>query len=139
MELGRGKGKLVRRFVIYLILPAVIMDAIDESLERGKSIGFAEGEARGKSLGLIEGKAEGSRQKALETARILKQLGDSTQKIVQATGLPLNLYLEFRNLCCKIPNTCLISLRNLADFLHGAINLDGTGGHFLHAGSDNTG
>ncbi|EEV20619.1 hypothetical protein TREVI0001_2203, partial [Treponema vincentii ATCC 35580] len=28
-----------------------------------------------------------SRQKALETARILKQLGDSVQKIAQATGL----------------------------------------------------
>ena len=37
--------------------------------------------------GKVEGKLEGSRQKALETARILKQLGDSTQKIVQATGL----------------------------------------------------
>ena len=59
----------------YRILPAVIMDAIDE--------GEARGEARGKSLGL----AEGSRQKALETARILKQLGDSITKIVQATGL----------------------------------------------------
>jgi len=55
----------------YHILPAVLMDAFDE------------GEARGKTLGL----AEGSRQKALETARILKQLGDSTQKIIQATGL----------------------------------------------------
>ncbi|EEV19976.1 hypothetical protein TREVI0001_2618, partial [Treponema vincentii ATCC 35580] len=41
--------------------------------------GLAEGEARGRS--------EGSRQKALETARILKQLGDSVQKIAQATGL----------------------------------------------------
>ena len=59
----------------YRILPAVIMDAIDE--------GEARGEARGKSLGL----AEGSRQKALETAKILKQLGDSVQKIAQATGL----------------------------------------------------
>ena len=59
----------------YRILPAVLMDAFDE--------GKAEGEAHGKSLGL----AEGSRQKALETARILKQLGDSTQKIIQATGL----------------------------------------------------
>ena len=45
----------------------------------GKSLGLAEG----KSLGL----AEGSRQARLETARILKQFGDSTQKIVQATGL----------------------------------------------------
>ena len=48
-------------------------------VERGKSLGLAEG----KSLGL----AEGSHQKALETARILKQLGDSVQKIVQVTGL----------------------------------------------------
>ena len=55
----------------YRILPAVIMDAMDEGLERGKSLGIA----------------EGSRQKALETARIFKQFGDSTQKIVQATGL----------------------------------------------------
>ena len=44
---------------------------------------FSAGVERGKSLGL----AEGSRQKALETARILKQLGDSVTKIVQATGL----------------------------------------------------
>ena len=51
----------------YHILPAVLMDAFDE------------GEARGRS--------EGSRQKALETARILKQLGDPVQKIMQATGL----------------------------------------------------
>ena len=51
----------------YHILPAVLMDAFDE------------GEARGR--------AEGSRKKALETARILKQLGDPVQKIIQATGL----------------------------------------------------
>ena len=51
----------------YHILPAALMDAMDE----------------GKSLGLVEG----SRQKALETARILKQFGDSIQKIVQVTGL----------------------------------------------------
>ena len=33
------------------------------------------------------GEARGSRQAKLETARILKQLGDSITKIVQATGL----------------------------------------------------
>ena len=37
--------------------------------------------------GIEQGFADGSRQKALETARILKQLGDSVQKIMQATGL----------------------------------------------------
>ena len=49
----------------------------------GWKAGVAQGLAEGKSLGL----AEGSRQAKLETARILKQLGDSTQKIVQVTGL----------------------------------------------------
>ena len=52
-------------------------------VERGKSLGLAEG----KSLGLAEGEVRGSRQKALETARILKQFGDPVQKIVQVTGL----------------------------------------------------
>ena len=71
----------------YRILPAVIMDAIDEGLERGKSIGFAEGEARGKALGLIEGKAEGSHQKALETARLMKQANCENVFIAKMTGL----------------------------------------------------
>ena len=68
---------------------------VERGLAEGKSLGLAEGKslglAEGKSLGLAEGKslglAEGSRQKALETARILKQFGDSIQKIVQVTGL----------------------------------------------------
>ena len=55
------------------------LSMINESEMKGLERGLAEG----KSLGL----AEGSRQKALETARILKQLGDSVQKIAQATGL----------------------------------------------------
>lgn len=57
----------------------------DIAVQRRESlmIGLQQGLAEGKSLGL----AEGSRQTKLETARILKQLGDSTQKIVQVTGL----------------------------------------------------
>ena len=38
-------------------------------------------------IAFAQGISQGSRQKALKTARILKQLGDSVQKIVQATGL----------------------------------------------------
>ena len=38
-------------------------------------------------IGIQQGFSDGSRQKALETARILKQLGDSVKKIMQATGL----------------------------------------------------
>ena len=37
--------------------------------------------------GRSEGFSDGSHQKAVETARILKQFGDSVQKISQATGL----------------------------------------------------
>ena len=59
----------------YHILPAVIMDAIDEGLERGKS------------LGLVEGEARGSRQKALETAKNLLNFGLSRENIANATGL----------------------------------------------------
>jgi len=51
------------------------------------SAGVERGLAEGKSQGLAEGEVRGSRQKALETARILKQFGDSVQKIVQVTGL----------------------------------------------------
>ena len=51
------------------------------------SAGVERGLAEGKSIGLAEGEARGSRQKALETARILKQFGDPLQKIVQVTGL----------------------------------------------------
>ena len=37
--------------------------------------------------GIQQGFSDGANQTKLETARILKQLGDSTQKIVQVTGL----------------------------------------------------
>ena len=48
---------------------------------------FKAGIERGKSLGLAEGEARGSRQKALETAKNLLQFGLSREKIAQATGL----------------------------------------------------
>ena len=37
--------------------------------------------------GISQGISQGSYQTKLETARILKQLGDSVKKIMQATGL----------------------------------------------------
>ena len=42
---------------------------------------------KGRSEGIAQGFSDGSRQAKLETARILKQFGDSVQKIMQATGL----------------------------------------------------
>ena len=38
-------------------------------------------------IGIQQGFADGSYKKALETAKVLKQLGDSVKKIMQATGL----------------------------------------------------
>ena len=59
--------------------------------EEEREIALKEGEAKGFSLGIAQGEAKGlsagSHQKALETAQILKQLGDPIQKIAQATGL----------------------------------------------------
>ena len=63
----------------YMLVNTIERDARND----GWKAGIVQGRAEGKSLGL----AEGSYQKALETARILKQLGDSVQKIVQVTGL----------------------------------------------------
>ena len=59
----------------YHILPAILMDAMDEGLERGKSLGLAEGEARG------------SRQKALETAKLMLQRNYPQTEICLMTGL----------------------------------------------------
>lgn len=51
--------------------------AVQRSEER--RIAFAEG--------IEQGISDGSYQKAIETARLLKQMGDSIQKITQVTGL----------------------------------------------------
>ena len=50
-------------------------------------IAFAEGIEQGIEQGIQQGFSDGAYQKALETARILKHLGDSVKKIMQATGL----------------------------------------------------
>ena len=67
----------------YRVLPAVIMDAFDEGIEQGKSLGLAEG----KSLGLAEGEARGSRQKALETAKLMRKRDYPPAEICLMTGL----------------------------------------------------
>ena len=51
--------------------------------EEASRIAFAEG----REQGITQGISQGSRQKALETAKLLKQLGDSVQKIMHVTGL----------------------------------------------------
>ena len=57
----------------------------------GWKAGIAQGLAEGKSLGLAEGKslgvAEGSHQKALETARLMRQRAYPVAEICLMTGL----------------------------------------------------
>ena len=63
----------------YRFISAFEMDALYYGRQKGREEGRKEGIAQGRS----EGFSDGLRQ----TAKILKQLGDSTQKIMQATGL----------------------------------------------------
>ena len=55
----------------YHILPAILMDAMDEGLERGKSLGLA----------------EGSRQAKFETAKLMLQRNYPQTEICLMTGL----------------------------------------------------
>lgn len=57
-------------------------DIAVQRAEAGR-IAFAEGREQGRTQGI----SQGSRQAKLETAKLLKQLGDSVQKIMQVTGL----------------------------------------------------
>ena len=61
-------------------------DIAVQRAEAGR-IAFAEGREQGISQGITQGISQGSRQAKLETAKLLKQLGDSVQKIMQVTGL----------------------------------------------------
>lgn len=63
----------------YMLINSFERDARHE----GWKAGIAQGITQGRS----EGIAQGSYQTKIETAKILKQLGDSVQKIMQATGL----------------------------------------------------
>ena len=53
----------------------------------GREQGITQGISQGISQGITQGISQGSRQAKLETAKLLKQLGDSVQKIMQVTGL----------------------------------------------------
>ena len=61
----------------------------DDLLRQGSLIGEKIGFERGILQGKRDGIAEGAYKNKLETARILKQLGDPAQKIAQATGLSI--------------------------------------------------
>ena len=94
IEKGILKEYLMRksREVINMLVAEYDYDtdiAVQRSEER--RIAFAEGIEQGIEQGIEkgiqQGFSDGAYQKALETAKVLKQLGDSVKKIMQATGL----------------------------------------------------
>ena len=58
---------------------------VDIAVQREEAL--QEGEAKGFSLGVTQGISEGSYQKALETARLMKQAHCKLDFIMQITGL----------------------------------------------------
>ena len=86
IEKGILKEYLQRkaREVINMLIAEYDYDT-DIAVQRRESLMI--GLQQGIQQGIQQGFSNVSRQKALETAKILKQFGDSVQKIVQATGL----------------------------------------------------
>ena len=65
-----------------------MIEAVKHNEQARREYRFMSGfEMDAREEGRSEGFADGSYQTKLETARILKQLGDSVKKIMQATGL----------------------------------------------------
>ena len=63
----------------YMLINSFERDARNDGWKAGMQAGMQAGIAQGRSEGFSDG--------LKQTAKILKQLGDSTQKIMQATGL----------------------------------------------------
>ena len=57
--------------------------------QEGIEEGILQGEIKGRREGIEQGFADGAYQSKLETAKVLKQLGDTSEKISKATGLSL--------------------------------------------------
>ncbi|MEL3908766.1 MAG: hypothetical protein P1P64_07125, partial [Treponemataceae bacterium] len=73
---GLAEGKLEGR-----------KEGLLEGEKFGIKKGLSQGEARGIQKGLDQGLAEGAYKNKLETAKLLKLLGDPIEKIVKVTGL----------------------------------------------------
>jgi hypothetical protein len=67
--------------------------AREEGLTEGRKEGIKEGIKEGKKEGIKEGKEEGKKEKASEIAKLLKNAGDSPEKIAAITGLSIP-YIE---------------------------------------------
>jgi len=67
----------------YMLINSFERDARND----GWKAGMQEGMQAGMQAGIAQGRSEGFSDGLKQTAKILKQLGDSTQKIMQATGL----------------------------------------------------
>ena len=66
-----------------MLIQSFEMDVRRDGIQQG----IQQGIRQGIEQGIQQGFSDGAYQTKLETARILKQLGDSVKKIMQATGL----------------------------------------------------
>jgi len=60
---------------------------VEDERSAARREGLAEGQEKGRSIGLAEGRAEGSHQKAIETAKIMKNMNYPLEDIYTITGL----------------------------------------------------
>ena len=65
----------------------MIKTSIEKGLAEGMAKGMAEGMAKGMAKGMEKGKAVGEKEKSLEIAKNLVQMGIEDSKVLQATGI----------------------------------------------------
>ena len=77
----------LRAYYRHLDNIVILRDNINTERAEGRAEGREEGRAEGRVEGRAEGRAEGQQEERLKNARNLKQLGVSSEIIMQATGL----------------------------------------------------
>ena len=84
-----------REYRDYMVSVHAAKDAYDTARDEGRAEGLAEGLAEGRAEGRTEGRAEGERDKALESARQMKDDNMPAHLIAKYTGLSVE---EIENL-----------------------------------------
>ncbi len=87
LKLNRMTKDELRAYYRHLDNIVILRDNINTERAEGRAEGREEGRAEGRVEGRAEGRAEGQQEERLKNARNLKQLGVSSEIIMQATGL----------------------------------------------------
>ena len=87
LKLNRMTKDELRAYYRHLDNIVILRDNINTERAEGRAEGREEGRAEGREEGRAEGRVEGQQEERLKNARNLKQLGVSSEIIMQATGL----------------------------------------------------